>query len=249
MTDALQASGLVVRYGGVAALSGVDLAVAAGELLGLVGANGAGKTTLLDCLSGHTRPAAGTVWLDGADISRLGPGRRARRGVIRSFADARLFPSMVAAEVLKLASGEARRRDRGPHAARMSSGPTPPLVAAMGLEPYLDQRVATLSTGVRKRLDLACMAALRPRVLLLDEPSAGLAAAEVAGLTGWLRQVRDATDAAVVMVEHDLPLVWALADRVVILAGGRVAADGPPATLRAHPALSFGRFPSGTAAT
>jgi len=224
----------------VAALDGVDLAVAAGEMLGLVGANGAGKTTLLDCLSGHTRPSAGTVSLWGADIGGLGPARRARRGVIRSFADARLFPTMVAADVLQLASDRsgtrARTRMRPP-------APAGPLVAAMGLEPYLGHRVATLSTGVRKRLDLACMAALQPRVLLLDEPSAGLAAIEVAGLAGWLRQVRDATGAAVVMVEHDLPLVWDLADRVVILEGGRVAAAGPPAQLRAHPALSFGRLP------
>lgn len=233
MTAVLRASGLVVRYGGVAALDGVDVSVSAGEMLGLVGANGAGKTTLLDCLSGHIRPSTGQVWLDGADISRLGPGRRARRGVIRSFTDARLFPTMVAADVLLLASD----RPRPP------LDPPADLVSHMALQPFLDQRISTLSTGVRKRLDLACMAALQPRVLLLDEPSAGLAAAEVRGLAGWLRQVRDVTGAAVVMVEHDLPLVWEVADRVMILAGGRVAAVGPPAELRDHPALSFGRLP------
>ena len=236
MTPALRASGLVVRYGGVAALDGVDLAVSAGEILGLVGANGAGKTTALDCLSGHTRPSAGQVWLGDRDISGLGAGRRGRLGIVRSFFDARLFPTMAAGEVLQLAG---RRRGRGIAAHDDRGGG---LVGAMGLEPYLDHRVGELSTGLRKRLDLACMAALAPRVLLLDEPSAGLAGVEVPPLAGWLRRLRDSTGAAVIIVEHDLPLVWDVADRVLILAGGRVASSGPPEALRGHPALAFGRF-------
>jgi ABC-type branched-subunit amino acid transport system ATPase component len=174
------------------------------------------------------------VWLQDTDISRLGPARRARRGVVRSFADARLFPTMPVTDVLRLAS---RRLSRAPGPAL-----TQELSEQMGLEPYLDLRVGQLSTGVRRRLDLACMAALRPKVLLLDEPSAGLAAAEIAGLARWLRQVRDATGAGVVLVEHDLALVWALADRVMVLDAGVVAATGVPAALRDHPALSFGRF-------
>jgi ABC-type branched-subunit amino acid transport system ATPase component len=216
----LRATGLAVRYGGVIALDGVDLAIATAEVVGLVGANGAGKTTLLDCLSGHLRPTRGTVWLGEHDITRWGPGRRARRGVIRSFQDARLFPTMPVADVLRVA-----------HAS-----------VPAALEPLLDRPVGELSTGERKRVDLACAIGLRPRVLLLDEPSAGLGAAEVPGLAELVRGAVAATGAGVVMVEHDLPLVWGLADRVVVLDRGAVVAEGPPASLAGHPALAFGRM-------
>jgi ABC-type branched-subunit amino acid transport system ATPase component len=113
----------------------------------------------------------------------------------------------------------------------------------MSLDPYLDHRVGELSTGVRRVLDLACAVALRPRVLLLDEPSAGLAAAEVPGLAELLQRLRTMTGATIVMVDHDLPFVWGLAGRVVVLEEGRVVGDGPPAALRGHPAVSFGSEP------
>ncbi len=155
----LRAEGLIVRHGGVAALDRVDLEVGAGEVLGLVGANGAGKTTLLDCLSGHRRPDAGRVWLDGGDTTRWSPSRRASAGVVRTFQDARLFPTMPVRDTLRLAGVAARD---------VPVGPRP-------LGSLLDRRVGELSTGERKRLDLACAMGRRPRVLLLDEPSAGLA--------------------------------------------------------------------------
>jgi branched-chain amino acid transport system ATP-binding protein len=119
-------------------------------------------------------------------------------------------------------------------------------LAAADLPPALaacqDRLVGELSTGERKQLDLACVVGLRPQVLLLDEPTAGLAAAEVPGLEPLVRRVVQATGAAVVMVEHDLPLVWALADRVVVLERGRVVAEGAPASLTGDPALAFGRL-------
>ncbi len=219
MIPTLRATGLVVRYGGVIALDEVDLSVAPAEVVGVVGANGAGKTTLLDCLSGHLRPARGRLRLGQRDITGWGPARRARRGIIRSFQDARLFPTMPVRDVLRLAHS-----------------PVPP-----GLEPLLDRRVGELSTGERKRLDLACAVGRQPSVLLLDEPSAGLGAAEVPGLEELVRAAVQASGAGVVLVEHDLPLVWALADRVVVLERGAVVADGPPAALAGHPAVAFGR--------
>jgi ABC-type branched-subunit amino acid transport system ATPase component len=228
VTALLRAEGLVVRYGGVGALDGIDLSVESGEVVGLVGANGAGKTTLLDCLSGHLRPSGGRVWLGGRDVTGWGAARRARLGVTRTFQDARLFPTMPVRDVLLLSGWRAR------------SGV--PEAVVTGLEPVLDRLVGELSTGERKRLDLACVLGLRPQVLLLDEPSAGLAAAEVPAIAAQLRDAAQATGAGVVMVEHDLPLVWDLADRVVILDNGKVVAAGPPDSLRGHPALAFGRL-------
>ncbi len=244
----LRAEGLVVQYGGVAALDGVDLSVGAGEFVGLVGANGAGKTTLLDCLSGHVGPARGRVWLGGSEISGLGPSRRARRGMIRTFQDARLFPTMPVSAVLSLSQERVEGRRR-PFGLRGSSGrlrrraaAVEDLVARMQLEPLVARRVGELSTGERKRLDLACAVGLGAQLLLLDEPSAGLAAAEMPAMAALLRQAADASGAAIVMVEHDLPLVWGLVDRVVILDNATVAAAGPPGELRGHPALAFGRL-------
>ncbi|MDQ6614040.1 MAG: ATP-binding cassette domain-containing protein [Actinomycetota bacterium] len=251
MTVVLRAEALVVRYGGVVALDGVDLSVSSGEVVGLVGANGAGKTTLLDCLSGHLRPVGGRVWLGTSEISRLGPGRRARRGVVRSFQDARLFPTMPVGDALLLAqervSGSGAVTSLlgwppSPTRARRRRAAAEDLAAGLMLEPFLGRLVGALSTGDRKRLDLACAIGLEPRVLLLDEPSAGLAAADLQGLAARLRGAAERSRAGVVMVEHDLPLVWSVADRVVVLDSGQVAAAGPPAELRGHPSLAFGRL-------
>jgi ABC-type branched-subunit amino acid transport system ATPase component len=247
----LAGEGLTVAYGGVHALTAVDLAVTEGEILGLVGANGAGKTTLLECLAGYTRPDAGRVVYHGRDITGLAPDVRACQGIVRSFQDARLFPSMpvwdalmlahertapsgVVSSLLALPRWRAGERRRAAAAQR--------LAATMGLEAHLDRVVGELSTGVRRVLDLACAMALRPRVLLLDEPSAGLASAEALALSGVLRQVGDATGATIVMVEHDLPLVWGLAGRVAVLEEGRLVACGPPDQLRHHPAVAFGEL-------
>jgi ABC-type branched-subunit amino acid transport system ATPase component len=251
MSALLAGEGLTVSYGGVHALAGVDLAVEEGQIVGLVGANGAGKTTLLECLAGYIRPDAGRVTYEGRDITRLAPDVRAGRGIVRSFQDARLFPSLpvwdalmlaqertlpsgVPGSLLRLPSWRAGERRRAGEAAR--------LAATMGLEPYVDLVVGELSTGVRRILDLACAIALRPRVLLLDEPSAGLASAEALAIPGVLGRVRDLTGATIVMVEHDLPLVWGLAGRIAVLEEGRLVACGPPAEVRHHPAVAFGEF-------
>jgi ABC-type branched-subunit amino acid transport system ATPase component len=123
-------------------------------------------------------------------------------------------------------------------AERRRSAAVSELAETMGLTPYLDHAVGELSTGVRRVVNLACVMALVPRVLLLDEPSAGLASAEAAEVPGLLRRVQDQTGATIIVVEHDLPLVFGLTDRIVVMEEGRVVADGPPAEVRNHPALS-----------
>jgi ABC-type branched-subunit amino acid transport system ATPase component len=249
-----RAEGLVLAYGGVTALAGVDIDVRAGEIVGLVGANGAGKTTLLDCLSGHARPprgARGRVFLAGTEVTHLGPDRRARRGIIRSFQEARLFPTMGVWDTLLLAQ---ERHTRSRTAVSLLGGPpwwagervraaaAGDLAARLGLAPLLDKLVGELSTGQRRVLDLACCIALAPRLLLLDEPSAGLSSAEAAAIGPLLTRVGQETGAGMVVVEHDLPLVWAVADRVLVLEQGRVVGSGRPEEVAGHAAVAFGRL-------
>jgi ABC-type branched-subunit amino acid transport system ATPase component len=225
---------LTVSFGGVRALAGVSIAVDAGEIVGLVGANGAGKTTLLDCLSGHVRPSSGQVVLDGRDLTRAAPDARARRGLVRSFQDARLFPAMSVRDALLVAQervawsglvGSLLSLPRWRGAERRRVAAASELAATMGLGPHLDSAVGELSTGERRAVDLACVSLMAPRVLLLDEPSAGLASAEVPALSALLTRVRDATGAGVIMVEHDWSLARSVADRLVVLEDGQVAGE------------------------
>jgi ABC-type branched-subunit amino acid transport system ATPase component len=244
----VEATSLTVSYGGVHALQDVDIRVDEGALVGLVGPNGAGKTTLLECLAGYVRPSRGRVLYSGRDVTRLGPDARARRGMVRSFQDARLFPTMPVWDALLLA--QERRWPTRTYAAllalpwwrsaeRRRNAAVSHLVSIMGLEPYADKVVGELSTGVRRVLDLACTIALAPRLLLLDEPSAGLASAEATALAGVLARVRDVTGATIVMVEHDLPLIWSLADVINVMEEGEILATGTPAELRHHPGVAL----------
>jgi len=242
----LAAKDLSVHYGGVTALDSVSLGAAEGEIVALVGPNGAGKTTLLEVVAGATRQAHGTVEFAGADVTSLGAAARARLGVIRSFADAALFPSLTAEQVVLLAHVRTAPTNLAASVLRLPSWrraeaarrrAADQLVAAFGLEPHADKLVAELSAGLRRALDLACCVALQPRLLLLDEPSAGLAHAEVEQLARTLLRVRSLTNASMVVIEHDLPLAFALADRVAVMDAGRVVAEGSPAEVRRHPAL------------
>jgi ABC-type branched-subunit amino acid transport system ATPase component len=242
----LEATGLSVRYGGIRALDDVDLVADEGSIVGLVGANGAGKTTALECIAGFIRPDQGRVTFAGEDVTALPAEDRARRGMARSFQDARLFPGLSVYQALLLAQERElptslsatilglpviRRRERA-RRARADQ-----LVDGFGLAPHVDKLVGELSPGLRRALDLACIVALRPRLLLLDEPSSGLAEAEAIALDGVLRRVRADTGATMVMVEHDLRLAFGLSDVVVVMETARVVASGPPATLRHHPAV------------
>ena len=233
----LQAFDLARHYGGVRAVDGVTMQVHRGEILGLMGPNGAGKTTLFELLSGFNTPDRGKVVYAGVDISAMTPEKRMRLGLVRSFQDAAMFPTMSVLEALTLAqerlvptnfvegllSGGATERVRKQRAREV--------VDLMGLGPYAGKRISELSTGTRRIAELGCMVSLTPRLLLLDEPSSGIAQRESEALGTVLRQVRDYLDCTMVVIEHDVPLMLGLVDRITAMESGQILLTGNPRTV------------------
>jgi branched-chain amino acid transport system ATP-binding protein len=241
---ALDITGLTVRFEGVQAVDAVDLSVPAGSTLGIIGNNGAGKTTLLDAISGFVR-ATGRVSLAGADISTWRPSARAAAGLGRSFQGARLFPSLTVTETLEVACDRfvevrepfacalrlaATRRSEAAVRRRVEE-----LLDTVALGAYRDNRISELSTGTRRIVELACAMAHRPSVLLLDEPSSGLAQRETEALGQVLTDLRDSLNATLVVVEHDIALIAGLADRLVCMDRGVVLAAGSPSAVLDNP--------------
>jgi branched-chain amino acid transport system ATP-binding protein len=218
-------------------LDDVDLAVAPGEIVGVIGPNGAGKTTLFDCISGFL-PCDGAVTVAGKDVTGLGPHRRAAVGLGRSFQDARLYHSLTVLDTLRVAAELAvhgggvvasmlslpRARSAETRATALAVEQVDPF----GLRGYRDKLVGELSTGTRRIVDLAALLVQKPQVVLLDEPSSGIAQKEAEALRPLLLDVRDRTGCAIVLIEHDMPLLLGLADRVYALETGRVIAEGQP---------------------
>ncbi|WP_027343165.1 ABC transporter permease subunit [Hamadaea tsunoensis] len=237
----LRVRGVARSFGGVQAVSGVDLDVRPGEIVGIIGPNGAGKTTFFEIVAGFTRPASGTVTFAGRDVTTWSPQRRARLGLARSFQDARLFATLSVREALMVA-GE-RRHPSGlvsavlgaPGPDRRKAAGADRLIALLGLGTVADQPIGQLSTGTRRFVELACLLALEPALLLLDEPSSGVAQADGAALADLLLRINAELGVALVVIEHDLHLLARLADRLVAMESGRVIADGPAGEIRAHP--------------
>jgi ABC-type branched-subunit amino acid transport system ATPase component/ABC-type branched-subunit amino acid transport system permease subunit len=241
----LAAVGLSVVFGGIQAVDDVALEVRAGEVVGVIGPNGAGKTTLFDLLSGYLAPSAGQVLLFGDDVTHRSPDARARAGMGRSFQDARIFPSLTVAENLAL-SLERHLLVRDHVAAGLGlpavreleqdiAWSVADLVELMHLGAYRDKFVSELSTGSRRVVDIAMAVAHDPRVLLLDEPSSGIAQRETEALAPVLARLRAETGCALLVIEHDMALVTSLADRLVALDLGRVVAEGLPPEVMADP--------------
>jgi ABC-type branched-subunit amino acid transport system ATPase component/ABC-type branched-subunit amino acid transport system permease subunit len=237
----LEAIELRKRFGGVAAVDDVSLDVRVGEVVGLIGPNGAGKTTTFELLGGFTRADGGRVIFNGEDVSSLSPEQRGRRGLIRSFQDAALFPTMTVLDaarlsfervsptsffgsVLGLRGGE---RDKDRRARE--------LVAAMGLDAYRNKQIQELSTGTRRITEIACLIALQPTMLLLDEPSSGIAQRETEALGHLLREIKEQLNLTLLVIEHDIPLIMSLSDRVVAMDAGRVIATGTPDEVKVNP--------------
>jgi ABC-type branched-subunit amino acid transport system ATPase component/ABC-type branched-subunit amino acid transport system permease subunit len=235
-----------VRFGGVHALRGASIKVFEGEIVGLIGPNGAGKSTLVNTISGVTRPGSGSVTLLSTDVSALAPELRSALGMSRSFQAAYLFPGLTVRETLeaiigsRLGIGVLSSMARAPWARRAEQScqqEAASLIGRMGLAEYADTLTGELSTGTRRICDLALQLATRPQVLLLDEPTAGVAQRETEAFGPLLRRIRDELDCAIVIVEHDMPLLMGLCDRVYAMVEGQVIAEGTPEEVRADPSV------------
>ena len=227
------------RFGGIQAVDGVSFDLYRGEILGLIGPNGAGKTSVFDLVSGFTVPDSGRILFEGVDVSGWGPDRRARAGLGRSFQDARIFPSLTVSE--NLAMGLERHLEVRDHLAAALGVPAVremeddiawtvnDLVELMGLGAFRNKFVSELSTGSRRIVDLAMAIAHDPSVLILDEPSSGIAQRETEALAPLLERIRAETGCAMLVIEHDMPLITDISDRMLALELGAVIASGAPA--------------------
>jgi branched-chain amino acid transport system ATP-binding protein len=224
------------RFGGISAVNDVSFTLHEGEILGLIGPNGAGKTTIFDIISGHLPTQHGRIVLNGSDVSDWAPERRAAAGLGRSFQDARIFPSLTVAE--NIALGLERHIAVRDHVSALFGTPAmreseldvaftvDDLIDLMGLGAFRDKFVAELSTGSRRIVDLAMSIAHDPAVLLLDEPSSGIAQRETEALGPLLRRIREETNCAMLVIEHDMPLITTLSDSILALDLGTVLVQG-----------------------
>jgi ABC-type branched-subunit amino acid transport system ATPase component/predicted MFS family arabinose efflux permease len=237
----LEVEGLVKRYGGITAVDGVDLTLKEGEVLGLIGPNGSGKTTSFDLISGYQIPDAGVVRFEGIDVTNMTPEERARRKLVRRFQDARLFPALTVFETLLVALDQRHEAKATifnaaglPQARRAEKRlriRAEQLIELLDLGSYRDKFVKELSTGLRRIVDIACVLGSEPRVLLLDEPSSGIAQREAESLAPLLRRIRFETGCSILIIEHDMPLISSVSDELVALDRGSVVLRGTPETV------------------
>jgi branched-chain amino acid transport system ATP-binding protein len=237
VTDALlQIDGLGKRFGGVIASDGIDLSVRRHELHAIIGPNGAGKTTLIGLLAGEIAPDGGRVLFDGADITALPAWRRSALGLARSFQITSLFLDFSALDNVALAvqahSGSSFRFWRNARRDELLRVPALAALARVGLGARADVTVANMSHGEHRQLEIAMALATKPSMLLLDEPMAGMGPEESARMVALLRELKQ--ELTILLIEHDMEAVFALADRISVLVYGRVIASGTPEDIRAN---------------
>jgi branched-chain amino acid transport system ATP-binding protein len=230
MTALLETIGLRKAFGAVIAAGDISVAVQHGEKLGLIGNNGAGKTTFINIVTGHLKPDAGRVMLDGKDITGLAPRQVRRDGVSRSFQIPQLFTGLTLDQNLLLA---AILREEGvsswqPARSDARTAELDDLLGRFRLRPYREQTIAVLPGGVRKLVDVAMAVTHQPKLLLLDEPTSGVAVEEKFPLMDVIMHAIEGTEATVLFVEHDMDIVGRYADRVLAFYAGRIIADGEP---------------------
>ena len=235
----LEARQLSKRYGGLHAVSDVSLAVRRGEIHAVIGPNGAGKSTLVNLLSGDARVTSGTISLSGRDVTGLAPDARAMAGIARSYQKTMIFPGSTVFENVRLAA-----QARAGHPLRMFGAATAnqgvnaraeDAIAEVGLTSRIDTIARDMSHGEQRQLEIAMVLATAPTVILLDEPLAGMGHAEAQRVISIVLKLK--AGRAVVLVEHDMDAVFALADRLTVMADGKVIGSGDPEEVRNHPAV------------
>jgi ABC-type branched-subunit amino acid transport system ATPase component len=237
-TVVLDVRDVSVTYGGVHAVDDITFTAEKGKIIGFIGPNGAGKTTLFDAICGFVSTEGGRIELEGRDISALNPTERARHGLGRSFQDARLFGSLTVFETLACAFERHMKAEdpvstmfwlpwvrKSEHKvwARVEE-----IIELMGLTAFRDKFINELSTGSRRVVDLACVIAHEPTVLLLDEPSSGMAQKETEAMGPLLQRVKETTGCTMLLIEHDMPLVTSVSDELIALETGRLVTRGKP---------------------
>ncbi|MBO9451940.1 ABC transporter ATP-binding protein [Tropicibacter sp. R16_0] len=233
----LETDALTVRFGGHVAVDAVTCKFPAGELTAIVGPNGAGKTTYFNLISGQIAASAGTVTLKGQDITRLGVAERCRRGLGRAFQLTNLFPNLSVLENLRLVIQS--RKHQGFGLFSMADSHTELTIEAsdilerVRLDTQKDQLVSELSHGDQRKLEVAMLIGLDPLVYMFDEPTAGMSVDEAPVILDLIAEIKADTSKTVLLVEHKLDVIRTLADRIIVLHNGALAADGPPAEVMA----------------
>ncbi|MEO9102948.1 MAG: ABC transporter ATP-binding protein [Burkholderiaceae bacterium] len=226
----LQTRGLTLAFGGVVAAENIDFDLHAGERIAVIGANGAGKTTFVNMVTGYIKPSAGKILFEGRDITRLHPRQIVRAGIGRSFQLPQLFLDHTVRESLELAVASRSQRLSvfAPLSRCADLAEIDPTLQATGLADRADERCGNLSEGHRKLLDIAMALALRPKLLIMDEPTSGVAADEKHPLMATIMRALDEQQVTAMFIEHDVDIVEQYATRVAAWIAGRIAADGPP---------------------
>ena len=233
-------------FGGVVALDGVSLKISEGERRALIGPNGAGKTTLVNILAGEIPPTSGAVWLAGQDITRLRSWQRARLGLAHVYQRTELFSPLSARENVALAVAARRgpyRVFRAPPRSERTEADA--MLERVGLAGREQVAVRALSHGERRQLELAVALAQEPRVLLLDEPTAGMSLEEVPAIIGLIERIRARRDRTILLVEHKIDMVMALSDSIAVLKDGRLIADDSPDAVSRNPEVQAAYFGGG----
>jgi branched-chain amino acid transport system ATP-binding protein len=240
----LEADGLAINFGGIAALAGVSFAVEAGEVMTIIGPNGAGKTTIFNLVSRIYEPSRGRLRFCGEDITHVPPHDVARRGIARTFQNIELFEHATVLQNLLLGRHAHKRsrfveelfflpRVRARELAHREAAEK--VIDFLDLQPYRDSLVVNLPYGVRKVVEMGRALCTEPTLILLDEPSSGLSVEETEDMAFWIQDIRTLLGITVLMVEHDMTLVSAVSDRVVALNYGRMIAVGTPREVQDHP--------------
>jgi len=239
MTPSLETRNLTIRFGGHVAVDAVSCAFRPGELTAIVGPNGAGKTTYFNLMSGQLRATSGEIFVNGADVTALGTPQRARLGLGRAFQLTNLFPALSVFENVRLATQAAAgvhyELTRPWTLRRALIERADAALESVGLEAKRGQRAAALSHGDQRKLEVAMMMALEPSVFMFDEPTAGMSIDEVPVVLDLIARLKRDTTKTILLVEHKMEVVRSLADRIIVLHQGRLAADGEPAAVIASP--------------